>query len=179
MKNTIILLFSIFIISCNNSNNTDTKIVNSALQTEKDIKMYKKVWDTFLLDGDTSVVNDKNFTTDVVIVTADGNLIGIDATREHYSNYLNGFSEIEWNIVDAFGQGGKLIKHWNFKGKHTGEFFGIPPTGNYLDLSGTTIVTMKDGKIAKEHDFFDMKSMLDQLMKSSGDVTIDEYQPIN
>ena len=38
---------------------------------------------------------------------------------------------------------------------------------------------MKDGKIAKEHDFFDMKSMLDQLMKSSGDVTIDEYQPIN
>ena len=49
MKNTIIILFSIFIISCNNSNNTDTKIVNSALQTEKDIKMYKKVWDTFLL----------------------------------------------------------------------------------------------------------------------------------
>ena len=179
MKNISIFLLSIFILSCNETNNADKKIIDSAKQIEIDIKMYKKVWDTFLLDGDTSVVNDKNFTTDVVIVTADGNLIGIDAAKEHYSNYLNGFSEIEWDIVDAFGQGGKLIKHWNFKGKHTGEFFGIPPTGNYLDLSGTTIVTMKDGKIAKEHDFFDMKSMLDQLMKSSGDVTIDEYQPIN
>ena len=31
-------------------------------------------------------------------------------------------------------------------------------TGNSLNLSGTTIVTMRDGRIAKEHDFFDMKS---------------------
>ena len=67
----------------------------------------------------------------------------------------------------------------SFKGKHTGDFFGIPATGNLLDLSGTTMVTMKDGKIAKEHDFFDMKSTLDQLLSSEGDVVIDEYQPVN
>jgi hypothetical protein len=48
-----------------------------------------------------------------------------------------------------------------------------------LNLSGTTIVTMRNGRIAKEHDFFDMKSMLDQLLKSEGDLTVDEYQPIN
>ena len=41
------------------------------------------------------------------------------------------------------------------------------------------MVTMKGGKIAKEHDFFDMKSMLDQLLASEGDVVIDEYQPVN
>ena len=38
---------------------------------------------------------------------------------------------------------------------------------------------MRDGKVAKEHDFFDMKAMLDQLMKSEGEVVIDEYQAIN
>ena len=41
------------------------------------------------------------------------------------------------------------------------------------------MITMKDGKIAKEHDFFDMKSMLDQLLNSDGDVVIDEYQAVN
>ena len=56
---------------------------------------------------------------------------------------------------------------------------GIPATGNYLNLSGTTIVTMRDGRIAKEQDFFNMKSLLDQLQNSEGDVTVDEYQPIN
>lgn len=107
-------------------------------------------------------------------------MVGIEATIDYYKNYLTGFSDIEWNIIDAFGQGDRIVKQWNFKGKHTGDFFGIPASGNYLDLSGTTIVTMKDGKIAKEHDFFDMKSLLDQLTKPEGEVvTIDEYQPVN
>jgi hypothetical protein len=38
---------------------------------------------------------------------------------------------------------------------------------------------MRDGRIAKEQDFVNMKSLLDQLQNSEGDVTVDEYQPIN
>ena len=177
MKKTIIFLSLILVFSCKNPTNNDEK-ASASIQLEKDLEMYQSVWNSFLA-GDTSVVNNKNFTEDVIIVTSDGDLVGIDACKEFYSNYLTGFSNIEWTIVDAFGQGNKLIKHWNFKGKHTGDFFGIPATGNFLNLSGTTIVTMRDGRIAKEHDFFDMKSMLDQLLKSEGDVVIDEFQPVN
>ena len=177
MKKIIILLSLLSTISCQNNTN-NKKQAGTSLQLEKDLEMYQNVWNSFLA-GDTSVVNNKNFTEDVVIVTSNGDLVGIDACKEFYLNYLNGFSDIEWTIVDAFGQGNKLIKHWNFKGKHTGDFFGIPATGNSLNLSGTTIVTMREGRIAKEHDFFDMKSMLDQLLNSKGDLTVDEYQPIN
>ncbi len=177
MKKIIMCLLAVSIISCDNQpkNEQDT---SSSLQLERDLEMYQNVWNSFLA-GDTSVINDKNFTEDVIIVTSEGDLVGIDSCKEFYSNYLIGFSDIEWTIVDAFGQGNKLIKHWNFKGKHTGDFFGIPATDNSLNLSGTTIVTMRDGKIAKEHDFFDMKSMLDQLLNAEGDITVDEYQPIN
>ena len=177
MKKTIIFLSLILVFSCKNPTNNN-EMASGSLQLEKDLKMYQNVWNSFLA-GDTSVVNNKNFTEDVVIVSSNGDLVGIDACKEFYLNYLNGFSDIEWTIVDAFGQGNKLIKHWNFKGKHTGDFFGIPATGNSLNLSGTTIVTMREGRIAKEHDFFDMKSMLDQLLNSKGDLTVDEYQPIN
>ena len=177
MNKIIILLSLVSTISCQNHTN-NKKQPSTSLQLEKDLEMYQNVWNSFLA-GDTSVVNNKNFTEDVVIVTSNGDLVGIDACKEFYLNYLNGFSDIEWTIVDAFGQGNKLIKHWNFKGKHTGNFFGIPATGNSLNLSGTTIVTMREGRIAKEHDFFDMKSMLDQLLNSEGDLTVDEYQPIN
>ncbi len=177
MKKIIILLSLLSTISCQNNTN-NKKQASTSLQLEKDLEMYQNVWNSFLA-GDTSVVNNKNFTEDVVIVTSNGDLVGIDACKEFYLNYLDGFSDIEWTIVDAFGQGNKLIKHWNFKGKHTGDFFGIPATGNSLNLSGTTIVTMREGRIAKEHDFFDMKSMLDQLLNSKGDLTVDEYQPIN
>jgi len=175
MKKTISFFVLISILSCNNQ---AIKKESESSQLERDLEMYKNVWNTFLA-GDTSVVNDKNFTEDIIVVTSEGDIVGIEACKEYYENYLIGFSDIEWTIVDAFGQGNKLIKHWNFKGKHTGTFFGIPATGNSLNLSGTTIVTMREGKIAKEHDFFDMKSMLDQLLNANGEVTVDEYQPIN
>ena len=177
MKRVLLYVFLIYTSGCNNQLK-EKKGSDSAIQLETDLEMYQNVWNTFLA-GDTSVVNDKNFTEDIIIVTSDGDLVGIEACLEYYSNYLTGFSDIEWTIIDAFGQGNKLTKHWNFKGKHTGNFFGIPATGNKLNLSGTTIVTMRDGRIAKEHDFFDMKSMLDQLLNAEGDITVDEYQPVN
>ena len=98
------------------------KLIDANAQLEKDLEMYQNVWNTFLIDGDTSTVNSDNFTEDVVVVTDQGDVVGIEAVKNHYLNYLNGFSEIEWKIIDAFGRGNRLVKHWNFKGKHTGDF---------------------------------------------------------
>jgi len=178
MKKLALLVLFTFILSCNNESKKDT-VTDANAQLEIDIEMYVNLWDDFLFNRDPSVINSKNFTEDCIVVTANGDIVGIEATKAFYSNYLSGFTEIEWEIKEAFGQGNKLIKHYNFKGKHTGDFFGIPASGNYLDLSGTTIVTMRDGKIAKEHDFFNMQTILDQLTKSKGDIVIDKQKSIN
>jgi len=70
---------------------------------------------------------------------------------------------VTFTIVDVFGQGDKIVKHWNFKGTHTGEFFGIPASGKKVDIDGVTLVKMKDGKIAQEQDFLDNLSFYQQL----------------
>ena len=176
MKIIYFFILTSLTIGCNQDAQT-TQSQNSE-QIEIDVKMYSELWGKFL-SGDTDVINNTTFTEDVVVVTELGDIVGIDAVKEFYLNYLYGFSEIDFKIIDAFGRGNKLIKHYNFKGRHTGTFMGIPATGNYLNLSGTTIVTMRDGRIAKEQDFFNMKSLLDQLQNSKGEVTVDEYQPIN
>ena len=178
MKKIAVLVLVISILSCTTESKKDTTADANA-QLEKDIEMYVNLWDNFLFNRDTSVINSDNFTEDCIVVTAQGNIVGIERAKAFYSNYLSGFTEIEWKIKETFGQGNKLIKHYNFKGKHTGDFFGIPASGNYLDLSGTTIVTMRDGKIAKEHDFFNMQTILDQLTKSKGDLVIDKQKSIN
>ena len=166
--------------SCNNAPESSTQTAPSLTaeeQLERDLEMYENVWFEFLNNGDTLAVNAEHFTEDVTIITDQGNIVGIEGVRQFYMNYLNGFSDIEFTIVDAFGQGDKIVKHWNFKGTHSGSFFGIPATGNKLDLSGTTLVTMRDGRVASEQDFFDMKSMLDQLQKAKGEVNVDDYAP--
>ena len=56
-----------------------------------------------------------------------------------------------------------MVKHWRFTGTHDGEFFGVPATGKEVDISGTTLIKMKDGKIAVEQDFMDFLSFYSQL----------------
>ena len=161
-----------FMFNCGGPNKEQKQVLDSQARLEKDLEMYKYVWSRFF-EGDTAIVSDKYFSDDVVVVTAEGNLVGVEAVKNFYLNYFLGFSDVEFTIVDAFGQGDKIVKYWNFKGTHTGNFFGIPASGNKLDLSGTTLVSIKDGKISREQDFFDMMSMLNQLQQTSGDVTID------
>ena len=169
----IIVVFFAFITSCGSpaKNEKLTELQNAKEQLERNIAMYDETWNIFFT-GDTSIVNSERFQEDVVVVTAQGDIKGIDATRNYYYNFLTGFSDSDFTILEVVGQGNRLVKHWNFKGTHTGNFFGIPASGNKLNLSGTTMVTMKDGKIAKEQDFFDMMSMVNQL--TAGDVNADE-----
>ena len=153
--------------------NTET-LLDAQAKLERDLAMYEDTWSRFL-KGDTAVINEDRFQKDVVIVTAEGDLVGIEACKNYYMNYLTGFSDIEFTVLEMIGQGDRLVKHWNFKGTHTGDFFGMPASGNKLNLSGTTLVSMKDGKIAKEQDFFDVMSMVTQL--TAGDVNADGTKP--
>jgi predicted ester cyclase len=120
-------------------------------QVAKDLAMYKSTWDAVMNEGKLEEINETNFTTDVVSVAGAEEIKGLDAFRDYYGNFLTGFSDIEFTLLDAFGQGDKIVKHWRFQGKHTGEFFGIPASGSDVDLKGVTLVEMRDGKIARRH----------------------------
>lgn len=129
----------------------------------KDLKMYSQVWDDIINKGQIDRINTENFTTDITLVTSPENIIGIEGFKAYYQNYLTGFSDVTFTILDVFGQNDKILKHWNFKGKHTGDFFGIPATGKMVDIDGVTLVKMKNGKIAQEQDFMDNMLFMTQL----------------
>jgi steroid delta-isomerase-like uncharacterized protein len=127
------------------------------------ITAYSKVWDEIMNKGNLAMFNDSNFTKDVVMHASPADVVGIDSAKAYYNNFLTGFSNIQFNIKDIFGQGNKLVKYWNFKGTHTGLFFGIPATGKTVSIDGTTLVRMANGKIAEERDFYDNLDFMTQL----------------
>ena len=151
-----IFVFSVVFTSCSNPEK------EKAEHVQANIKKYSSVWDEIINHGKLDMFNDSNFTKDVVM-HANPDVVGIDNARAMYANYVNGFSNIKFTIVDVFGQGDKLVKHWDFKGRHTGTFFGIPATGKDVEVEGVTLVRMQDGKIAEEQDFFDNLSFMQQL----------------
>jgi ketosteroid isomerase-like protein len=81
---------------------------------------------------------------------------GIEDFKKAFNYYLTTFSDIKFTFIDVWGHGDKLVKHWNFKGTHTA-------TGKPMNLSGVTLVKMKDGKIIEEQDFDDNLSYNQQL----------------
>lgn len=159
------LFFSAAFISCQKQNPTEqvSESRTDNAQLEKNLKMYEILWDDIINKGNINAINENSFTKDVVIIAAPENIVGIDAFKAYYQNYLTGFSDITFTINESFGQGDKLVKQWNFKGKHTGDFFGIPATGKSVNLDGVTIAEMQDGKIAQEQDFMDNMIFMQQL----------------
>ena len=153
-------------ISCNNPNK----------QVEENIKMYTHTWDEIINKRNLEQFNETNFTADITLRMNPENIVGIEAVKAYYTNFLAGFSNIEFTMVDVFGQGDKIVNHWNFKGTHTGDFFGIPATGKSVNIDGTTLVKMKEGKIAEEQDFMDNMAFMQQLglVSSPANVSIVE-----
>ena len=163
-KIVLVSIMILLFIGCNQPLNEEcVALVKTNDQVEKNINTYKTAWDAFFETRDSNAINTDSFDKQATVVTASENIIGIDAFRDYYNNYLTGFSDAEFSFIDIIGQGDQLVKNWNFKGTHDGEMFGIPPTNNKVDISGTTIVTMKDGKVLQEQDFFDNHSFLMQL----------------
>ncbi len=133
----------------------------NAKKAAANVAYYSRVWEVAINEGRTNIL-DSAYTDDAVLHTVP-EVKGKVNAKAYYSNYVTGFSERQFIVKEMFADGDKLVKHWQFKGKHTGTFFGIPATGKTVDVSGCTIAKMKDGKIAEEQDFMDNMVFMQQL----------------
>ena len=163
-KGCVMLFVSLLLIGCNNPSEKQLELELAQSTLEKNITMYETVWNKVINDREIDLINEDSFDKDVkALATSGGDIIGLENFKNYYNNYLTGFSDAEFTIIDIFGQGDKMVKHWNFKGTHDGDFFGVPATGKSVDISGTTLIKMKDGKIAAEQDYMDFLSFYTQL----------------
>lgn len=155
--------FLILITACNSADK----------QLQTNIKMYTQVWDDIVNKGEIDKINTTYFDENVIVVSSPENIVGIVGFKAYYQNFLTGFSDIKFTVIQVFGQDDNIVKHWSFKGTHTGDFFGIPATGNSVDIEGVTIAKMKDEKISQEQDFMDNTVFMQQLGIASSPGNID------
>ncbi len=152
------------LFGCDNQAKQELAQLNEAnKKLESNLIAYEKLWDDIVNYGQIDLINSKHFTENITQISSPENIVGIENFKDYYNNFLTGFTDISFTVKDVFGQGDKIVKHWNFKGKHTGNFFGIPATGNTVDVDGVTLVKMQGNKIAQEQDFMDNMVFMQQL----------------
>lgn len=77
--------------------------------------------------------------------------------------FHQGFPDVIWQIEDLVAEGDRLTTRFVGQGTHTGDFMGIPPTGNTIRVSGIIISRIENGKIVEEWEEMDMMGLMEQL----------------
>ncbi len=125
------------------------------------VKFYNHVWDVVLNEGRVNIL-DTAYAENAMLHTTPATM-GKANCIAYYANYISGFSNRQFTVRESIAQGNKVVKYWQFKGKHTGSFFGIPATNKDVDVIGCTIATVVNGKITEEQDFMDNLEFFRQL----------------
>jgi predicted ester cyclase len=83
---------------------------------------------------------------------------GIEGFKELVSEWHQGFPDMSETIEDLIAEGDKVVGRFTFRGTHTGEFFGIAPTGLNAEMVGIDICRIVDGRIK---EFWYSEQLLD------------------
>jgi predicted ester cyclase len=92
-----------------------------------------------------------------------GPATGLDGARDAFSAATKIFSDWSHEVVQQFTDGDYVISRVVGRGKHTGEFLGIPASNNDVQMEGIAIHRIVDGRIVEHWSQVDALGMLMQV----------------
>lgn len=66
---------------------------------------------------------------------------------------------IESTIANELGVALRFRAH----GTHTGDFMGMPASGKPIDVPGTALVWIENGKVSRLQEMFDLQTLMSQI----------------
>lgn len=94
-------------------------------------------------------------------------LQGMAADREGLKSFVQAvrgsMSDIDVRLERVVVEGDNVAWRWGMSGTHTGEFMGVPASGNRVEMTGNDLGVMRDGKLAEMWGEMDGLSLMTQL----------------
>jgi len=88
---------------------------------------------------------------------------GRDAFKA-YGNFLrSAFPDMKITDEDVICEGELAAVRWTFNATHLGEFFGVPPSGRKVEITGFDIMVIRDGWIHALYLEQDLMGLLQQI----------------
>ena len=88
---------------------------------------------------------------------------GIAGHQAIVSLFHGAFSDLSWQVEDMIAEGDRVVARTTTRARHTGEFFGITPTGIAVEFSGVHIGRIKDDKVIEHWGNNDDLGLMRQL----------------
>ena len=91
------------------------------------------------------------------------NKVDRDGLKQLFTMGFTGFPDWHEAIDDIIAEGDKVWLRLTYTGTHTGEFFGLPPTGNKVTMTAVAIYRITNGKLVEGWFINDGMDMFKQI----------------
>jgi steroid delta-isomerase-like uncharacterized protein len=88
---------------------------------------------------------------------------GPEGQKQIVNLYRGAFTNAQITVEKQIAEGDRVVTRWTGRGTHQGEFMGVPPSGNRVEISGMTINRFSGGKIAETWTNYDALGMMRQI----------------
>lgn len=92
---------------------------------------------------------------------------GFSPDREGLKSFVQALhaalSDVDAKAEHVLVDDDQLAFRWRITGTHTGEFMGIPASGNHIETTGNDVGVMREGKLVERWCEQDLLSLLTQL----------------
>jgi steroid delta-isomerase-like uncharacterized protein len=89
--------------------------------------------------------------------------LNVEGFKQFGGVFRTAFPDGKLTIEDLIVEGEKVVSRVTYRGTHTGDMMGIPPTGKPVTVSAILIDQLADGKIVESWRLFDQMAMMQQL----------------
>jgi serine phosphatase RsbU (regulator of sigma subunit) len=98
----------------------------------------------------------------------DGSVVerGPEDVKRFQSEFRSAFHDLHATIEDQIADGDKVVSRWKMRGIHGGEFRGIAPTGEEVEINGIGIFRFSpEGKVVESWDSYDQFNLMRQSIE--------------
>src|ERR687883_64705 len=93
-----------------------------------------------------------------------GEIRGAETIKGEIEYFRNAVPDLTYTVEDQIAEGDKVVSRWRASGTHQGEFFGVRPTGNRIEMSGIQIDRFDEsGKMVEEWPEYDLLGAMKQM----------------
>jgi len=130
--------------------------------SEQNKMIARRIFEEIETAGDMSVI-DEIFARDFVNHLPFGDMHGLDGAKQFFQMLRIGFPDMTSTVKMQLAEGDMVATRWVSRGTHTGEFQGVPPTGNTIEITGIAISRIANGRIVEQWGNPDLLTMMQQI----------------
>lgn len=88
---------------------------------------------------------------------------GKKEVKDYFKAMFVAFPDLKFEVESAFVAGDWGGCEWLMTGTQTSDFSGIPATGKKFSVRGVSVIQLRNGKISRNSDYYNLATLLQQV----------------